>query len=73
MPRINQPVETQIVQQLLAKFPDFERAYNEDGLSLQEFDAFAPTRRTLRQFIEACHELSGRIRDVMIPNPDDAL
>ncbi len=73
MPRINQPVEKNIIQHLLAKFPDFERAYNEDGLLLQEFDAFAPTRRTLRQFTEACHELSGRIRDVMIPNPDNAL
>jgi transaldolase len=37
---------------------------------VEEFDSFAPTRRTLRQFIAACHELDGLVRDVMIPNPD---
>jgi hypothetical protein len=39
-------------------------------MRVQEFDAFAPTVRTLRQFIEACHELAARVRDVMLPNPD---
>jgi hypothetical protein len=37
-----------------------------------EFDSFPPTRRTLRQFIAACHELDGQIREVLIPNPDEA-
>jgi len=39
-------------------------------LRIDEFDAFAPTRRTLRQFLAACGELSGLVRDIMIPNPD---
>lgn len=68
--RIDKPVDPKIVDELLLKFPDFERAYIEDGLSINEFDFFAPTRRTLRQFIAACHELSAMIRDVMLPNPD---
>ena len=72
MSRIDKPVEQQIVQQLLTKFPDFERAYNEEGLSWKEFDTFAPTRRTLRQFIEACHDLAGQVRDLILPNPDTA-
>jgi transaldolase len=55
------------------KFPDFQRAYTENGLQPAEFDAFGPTVRTLRQFIEACHEFSARVRDVMLPNPDSRL
>ena len=27
---------------------------------------------TTRQFIAACHELDGQIREVLIPNPDEA-
>jgi transaldolase len=70
VPRIDKPVDPKIVDELLLKFPDFQRAYTEDGLSINEFDSFGPTRRTLRQFIAACHELPAMIRDRMIPNPD---
>lgn len=69
-PRMNSPVRPEIVDELLRKFPDFERAYNENGLSPEEFDSFPPTRRTLRQFIAACHDLPSIIRDQMIPTPD---
>src|SRR6185312_8386536 len=51
IPRIETPVDPKIVDTLLRKFPDFERAYNEDGLTPEEFDTFGSTRRTLRQFI----------------------
>jgi transaldolase len=68
--RIDQPVDSKIVNELLRKFVDFRRGYSEDGLSIDEFDRFAPTRRTLRQFIAACHELDGLVRDFMLPNPD---
>ena len=71
--RIDEPIDSQIVDELLRKFPGFKRAYNEGGLSRQEFDNFGPTARTLRQFIEACHELASRIRNVMIPDPDTQL
>ncbi len=70
VPRIDNPVSPAIVETLLAKFPDFRRAYTENGLSIQDFDTFGPTRRTLRQFIAACHDLDAVIRDVMLPNPD---
>ncbi|HEX9476977.1 MAG TPA: transaldolase family protein [Candidatus Dormibacteraeota bacterium] len=67
--RIDDPVDPAIVDQLLVHFPDFRRAYSEDGLSTDEFDSFAPTVRTLRQFIAACSELDGLVRDVMLPDP----
>ena len=69
-PRIDQPVAQRTVDELHSKFPDFRRAYTENGLALNEFDTFGPTRRTLRQFITACHDLDGVVRDVLLPNPD---
>jgi transaldolase len=68
--RIDNPVDPMIVDELSKKFPDFQRAYSEDGLTLDEFDTFGSTRRTLRQFIQACHDLDGQVREIMIPNPD---
>jgi transaldolase len=70
--RIDEPVDPAIVRELSKKFSDFRRAYNEEGLTIQEFDTFAPTRRTLRQFVSACHDLDSVVRDFMIPNPDVA-
>ena len=70
--RIDQPVAPEIVEQLLRKFTDFRRAYTEDGLAIDEFDFFPATRRTLRQFIAACHDLDALVRDFMLPNPDVA-
>jgi len=70
VPRIDKPVAPEIVEELCRKFADFRRAYTENGLTLDEFDTFAPTRRTLRQFITACHDLDAVVRDIMLPNPD---
>lgn len=69
-PRINEPVPGHIVDELTRKFADFRRAYSEDGLTIREFDSFGATRRTLRQFITACHDLDSLVRDFMLPNPD---
>lgn len=68
--RIDRPVNPEIVEVLGRKFPDFRRAYSEGGISNEEFDTFGPTRRTLRQFITAVHDLDGQVRDILIPNPD---
>ncbi len=68
-PRIDDPVDPKVVEQLLAHFPDFRRAYSEGGLTNEEFDSFAPTVRTLRQFVSACTDLDGLVRDVMLPDP----
>ena len=70
LPRIDKPVEQRVVEELSRKFADFRRANEEGGFAIEEFDAFPPTRRTLRQFIAACYDLNGIVRDIMIPNPD---
>jgi transaldolase len=72
MPRIDKPVEPRIVEELSRKFGDFRRANEEGGIAIEEFDQFPPTRRTLRQFVTACHDLDGIVRDILIPNPDVA-
>ena len=68
IPRIDKPVDAGIITELL-KLEDFRRAYNPDGMTVAEFDSFAPTVRTLRQFIAACHDLEKLVRDFMLPEP----
>ena len=69
-PRMDDPVDPAVVAELTARFPDFVRAHEPDGLRRHEFDSFPPTARTLRAFIASYHELLHQITDAMIPNPD---
>lgn len=70
-PRIDDPVDPAIVAEL-SRFPDFRRAYEPDGLSVDEFDTFGPSARTLRTFIASYHHLLHAVSDALIPNPDAA-
>ncbi len=68
--RMDLPVEPRILSELEGKFTDFRRAYEENGMSVGEFDAFGSTLRTLRQFCKAADDLAALIRDSLVPNPD---
>jgi transaldolase len=68
--RIDVPVDHAIVGELLERIPDFGRAYEPEGMSIDEFDGYGATVRTLRQFIGSYHDLVGAVRDVVLPNPD---
>ena len=68
--RFQEPVDPAIVSELLARIPDFRRAYEPDGLGVDEFDGYGATVRTLRGFIKSYHDLVGAIRDVVLPDPD---
>ena len=70
VPRFDDPVPEPVVSELYAKLPDFRRAYDEDGLTIEEFDSFGATARTLRGFIASYQDLVATIRDLMLPNPD---
>ena len=63
-------VQPWIVDELRRRFADFERAYEPDGLSVTEFDAFGPSVRTLRQFISSYYELLQVVSEALLPNPD---
>lgn len=69
-PRMDDPVDPAIVDELARHFPDFVRAYEPDGLTIEEFDAFPPTVRTLRAFISSYHELLHQVGEAILPNPD---
>ncbi len=68
--RIDEPIPQPIFDALYRHFTDFRRGYEVDGMTVAEFDTYGPTVRTLRQFIEAYRELTGILRDFMLPNPD---
>ena len=68
--RIDEPVDPALIRELLERIPDFGRAYEPDGLTVDEFDGFGPTVRTLRGFIKSYHDLIGTVRDVVLPDPD---
>jgi len=70
VPRIDNPVDPIILNELLDKFGEFRRAYYEDGMTVDEFDFYGATARTLRSFIKGYEDLLGVIRDLMLPNPD---
>lgn len=70
VPRMDHAVDPKIVRELTDHFSDFRRAYSEDGISVDDFDTYGATRRTLRQFLEAGGELAALIRDFLVPDPD---
>jgi transaldolase len=69
--RIDEPVAPEIVAALHG-IADFRAAYEPDGMTSAEFESFGATRRTLRQFLAACAELEGVVRDVLLPEPASA-
>jgi transaldolase len=68
--RFFNPVAEEIIGDLYQRIPDFRRAFDADGMCVEEFDAYGATARTLRTFIGSYHELVGLVRDFMIPDPD---
>lgn len=70
VPKMQEPVKGEILDALYTKIPDFRRTYDEHGMTVEEFDTFGATVRTLRSFIEGWHNFVAAIRDLMLPNPD---
>ncbi|MFT0762324.1 transaldolase family protein [Scrofimicrobium sp. R131] len=66
--RMSVPVDPYYVDQL-RRIPDFNRAYEVDGLTVEEFEEFGPTKLTLRQFLDADAKLDALVRDVIVPAP----
>ncbi|MEI6230555.1 MAG: transaldolase family protein [Actinomycetes bacterium] len=68
--KIDDPVDPKIVAALYDNLPDFRRAYDPDGMTVDEFLGYGATARTLRQFLTATNELEAFVRDVTVPSPD---
>jgi transaldolase len=69
--RMDNPVDEKIVNNLYSHFEEFRKAFDEDGLKIDDFDLYGATARTLRGFIDSYHDLQSMIRDFMIPNPEN--
>lgn len=64
--RMSEPVSEHYLNEL-RRIPDFSRAYDEDGMSVDEFMTFGPTARTLRQFLAADNDLDMLVRNILVP------
>jgi transaldolase len=66
--RLELPVDQGILDELAAKFTDFNRAYFEDGMRPEEFVGYGASRNTLQQFLAGYTDLLVEIRNRMIQN-----
>ena len=66
--RINKQVDSRILE-ALEKIPDFVRAYELDGMTIDEFADFGSCSTTLRQFLAADADLDALVRDIIVPAP----
>jgi transaldolase len=63
---LDRPVEPRIVDALYARFKDFRRAYDENGLAPDEFLRYGATLHTLNQFIGGYQDLLAIVRERML-------
>ncbi|HTS24896.1 MAG TPA: transaldolase family protein [Bryobacteraceae bacterium] len=59
--RIHEPIAAEVVERL-CRLPEFERAYEPDGMPPSEFIGFGATQRTLSQFSEVGWKLMENFR-----------
>ncbi len=60
---IDRPVPTDVLEELLGKFPDFQRGWAETGLSPAEFEGFGPVQHFRDTFVAAWDSLLMTIRE----------
>jgi len=63
--RMDTPVAPKLIAQLQKHFPDFDRAYQPDGMKPEEFEGYGATNRTLKQFLSGYDKMIGLVRGVM--------
>lgn len=64
---LEQPVDGAILSELRAKFPDFIRAHDADGMQPAEFLGYGATQHTLSQFLGGYGDLIASVRARMLP------
>ncbi len=53
----------------LLTLPTFQKAYAEDGLSVEEFTSYEPVVCIIRFFMEVYQRAVFQVRDIMLPDP----
>lgn len=64
---LDRPVDDAIVAELRAKFQDFVRAHDENGMTPAEFLRYGGTVHTLHQFLGGYADLVSQVRVRMLP------
>ena len=64
--RINDPVDSEITDKLSNNFNDFNRAFNENGMTIEEFEFFGASKHTMDTFLDGYDEFIQIIRSRMI-------
>ncbi|MBU8902452.1 MAG: hypothetical protein KOO69_06910, partial [Victivallales bacterium] len=59
--KIDLEAPTEVVEELLAKLPDFKKAYEEDGLSVDEFAQYGPVQLFRNSFLNGWYTLLAAI------------
>ncbi len=63
---LDQPVDPAILAELRAKFPDFIRAHDENGMPPSAFLGYGATQHTLKQFLGGYDDLIASVRARML-------
>ncbi|MCH7613745.1 MAG: transaldolase [Candidatus Marinimicrobia bacterium] len=66
IPRMDQEVPSEILSQLEDNFEDFRRAYDEKGLTIEEFVRFDSSVNTLNGFLQGYDEFVAIVRKQMV-------
>ena len=64
---LDQPVDPIVIDELTAKFPDFRRAHEVNGMRLDEFARYGATIHTLNQFLGGYADLVAQVRTRLLP------
>ncbi|MDR1378470.1 MAG: transaldolase family protein [Synergistaceae bacterium] len=64
--RMDTPVNSAMLSLLQKYVPDFNRAYDTDGMKAEEFDSYGATKKTLAQFLNGYDKMVGMIRKFMV-------
>jgi transaldolase len=63
---LEEPVDPAVLAELRAKFPDFIKAHDADGMTPAEFIRYGATLHTLSQFLAGYADLVGFVRGAML-------
>lgn len=64
--RIEIPVDPDIIRSLMEQIPDFIKAYEPEGMLIDDFDSYGAVNKTLKQFLIGYDQLVTMIRDYMV-------
>jgi transaldolase len=67
--RLEEPVAPQMLDELVARSPEFAKAWEPDGLAPAALETYGASIATMRQFLGAWTDLQVAVRDAILPDP----